>query len=89
MYACEFSALLNVDSVSRWGSQNTTSGSHLSATEVTRAYEEDKLEDLVVLEDPIFPLKLSSCRVLIPQVCPFSDEYLVGWSLIVNDMFCL
>ena len=67
LYACEFAALLNVDSVSRWGVLST-SGTSLSATEVTRSYEEDHLEDLVVLEDPIFPLKLSSCRVLIPQV---------------------
>lgn len=42
--------------------------SHTATTEMNRSYEEDQLEDLVVLEDPIFPLKLSSCRVLIPQV---------------------
>ena len=50
---------------------------------MNRSYEEDQLEDLVVLEDPIFPLKLSSCRVLIPQVsicilyfnCRFIREY--------------
>lgn len=69
LYACEFAALLNVDTVSHWGANSTsTSSSTGSATEVMRAYEEDQLEDLVVLEDPIFPLKLSSCRVLIPQV---------------------
>ena len=42
--------------------------SHTATAEMNRSYEEDQLEDLVVLEDPIFPLKLSSCRVLIPQV---------------------
>lgn len=67
LYACEFSALLNVDSVSHWGVQST-SGSPHSATEINRSYEEDQLEELIILEDPIFPLKLSSCRILIPQV---------------------
>eukprot|EP00598_Pedospumella_elongata_P002972 CAMPEP_0184985292 /NCGR_PEP_ID=MMETSP1098-20130426/14038_1 /TAXON_ID=89044 /ORGANISM="Spumella elongata, Strain CCAP 955/1" /LENGTH=821 /DNA_ID=CAMNT_0027509371 /DNA_START=100 /DNA_END=2565 /DNA_ORIENTATION=+ len=91
LYACEFSALLNVDTVPLWGSPSTHTNSSTSTstssasnkndntpintatTEMNRSYEEDQLEDLVVLEDPIFPLKLSSCRVLIPQIHLYSD----------------
>lgn len=66
LYACEFAALLNVDGVSQWGEvSGPVEGNELPY------YQEDPLTeeiDLAEGEEVILPLKLCSCRVLIPQV---------------------